>query len=236
MTDVIKLIEADGRVSLLPDASTHEQLRRLGSFWSGRGPVDDTEDLAAASDRALRAYLAEDDLPTDLPPAVLDLVGQKRTPRLVAAAVAASLAAGLGLSIAWSVSSDRETIMDTRAEQSDATDPYLLARPDRPPANSQPSEIEEQRGGLQSASSNRTRPDAALTRAELHDMQRALNRLGYGPLPQDGLESEALHDALARFRRDNGIAPEATALRDILVTLRRAARNDALRAPAATAE
>jgi hypothetical protein len=232
MTDLVKLIAADRPVHLMPDAMTAEELRKLDDFWSDKTADWPEQDLPAVSDQAMRAALAEDGIDADMPDAVRDVVQGRHPVPLVPLALAACLVGAVAIGSALWLPQISNGITAVPEKRPAAADPYVFARPDRPAAGAAPSQKPAPGSGLQVATVRSATGDVDdLTRAEVHEMQRLLTRLGYGPLVQSGLPTKALVDAMSRFRIDQGLDPGDLRPREGLVMLRLAARADALRAP-----
>lgn len=234
MTDLLKLIAADRPVRLMPDARTAEDLRKLDDFWSDKTADWPEQDLPAVSDEAMRAALTGDGIDADMPDAMREVVrGERRVP-LAPLALAACLVGAVVIGGYWWHGQTADEVIAKPESRSEVFDPYVFARPDRPAAGAGSARSQEPApgGGLQVATVRGSAGDVDdLTRAEVHEMQRLLTRLGYGPLVQDGLPSKALDDAMFRFRIDQGLEPEDLRPREGLVMLRLAARVEALRAP-----
>lgn len=243
MTDLAKLIAADRPVRVVPDRGMAEDLGKLDAFWSGAPMARPEDDLTGVSDAEMRASLASDGIMTEMPRGLRETVaGRHRLvmPLALAACLAGALVAGV---IHWPdpaadgtyvTAADPAPLSDLPAAAADpdpGPDPYLLARPDRPAAGALPTVEAPLEGGLQSAAGRTSTGEADLTRAEFHEMQYLLNRLGYGPLRRDGLPSLALDAAMSRFRADRGLDPDPQRHRDGLVMLRLAARAPNVSAP-----
>ncbi len=237
MSDTLKLISAEKPVHLMPDAGTAEQLRQLDEFWSGAGSEGAAGDLSAVSDDVLRSELSENGVEHAFPDRLKELILPGPWLRPTPIALAACLAGAVILGgLHWKASLPPE-IGPVPIRVSTGPDPYVLANPDRPAAGAQPEAETGPGSGLQSVTERRSAKVVDLTRAEMHEMQRLLNRLGYGPVVQDGLSSEALDIAMSQFRADRGLDPDDIQPREVLVMLRLAVRVEELRArPAAPAE
>lgn len=234
MTDIVKLMAADRHVRLMPDAMTAEELRNLDDFWSDKTAASSEQDLPAVSDEAMRAALAEDGINADMPDAVRDVVQGGRQVPLVPLSLAACFVGAVAIGTLWWQAQNPDEIVAVTESRSAAVDPYVFARPDRPAASIGATRSQEPApgGGLHVATVQSSTGDVDdLTRPEVHEMQRLLTRLGYGPLVQNGLPSKALDDAMSRFRIDQGLDPDDLRPREGLVMLRLAARVEALRAP-----
>ena len=232
MTDLLKLIAADRPVRLMPDAMTAEELRKLDDFWSDKTADWPEQGLPAVSDEAMRAALAGDGIAADMPDAVRDVVQGGHHVPLAPLALAACLIGAVAIGSSLWLTQIPDGITAIPEKRSAASDPYVFARPDRPAAGAARLQEPAPGGGLQVATVRGSAGDVDdLTRPEVHEMQRLLTRLGYGPLVQNGLPSKALDDAMSRFRIDQGLDPGDLRPREGLVMLRLAARVEALRAP-----
>lgn len=237
MSDLMKLISAERSVHLMPDAVTADQLRKLNGFWSDGATESMDQDLSAVRDDNLRAELTEDGIETAMPDRLRDLIRPRGWLRLVPIGLAACLAcAAIFGSLYWQASPPSEIGLVPKAAAT-GPDPYVLANPDRPAAGARQEAGPTPGSGVHSVTERSSAYDVDLTRAEMHEMQRLLNRLGYGPVVQNGLPSGALDEAMSQFRADRGLDPDDIQPREILVMLRLAARVEELRArPAGISE
>lgn len=231
MTDLVKLIAADRPVRLLPDEATAEDARKLHALWLGDVGARLENDLSSVSDAELHNVLEAAGIDSEMPRSLGRIAPTRDRARPAAIALAACLA-GMAVTagVLWQDPSPEPPVLTAQEPAPDLV-PYVLARPDRPAAGARQTAEPDQRSGLQAVADGRVASGGDLTRAEVHEMQRLLNRLGYGPLIQNGLPSNALDEAISRFHADRGLDPDEQWPREGLVMVRLAARVEELRAP-----
>jgi len=234
MSDIAKLIAAERNVALIADDATAHDLERCCAFWSGQETAEQAEDVEALSDGELRARLIRDGIDPELPDGIRALVGHRPVrPCYAAAAALAACIAVAAVSVAYwpTRSSVPMPVVETDPPAADPADGDLIfLDPDRPsPGERVAVPAAPPEGGTQRVAEEiLLLAENDLSRAEIHEMQRLLNGLGYGPVARNGLFSEELGAALLRFRADRGMDPAKVNLRDTLVTLRYAARLEVL--------
>jgi hypothetical protein len=236
MSDIAKLIAADRSVALIADDAAARDLEQCEAFWAGPAPAAEEaeESTEPLSDEELRRRLAVERIDPEMPADLRALVARRPVwPRYAVGGALAAGIAGLAIALAsWQNQAPSPVSVagnDMPAER--RFDPDLVfLNPERgssrktsleaaPPAQGEHHNASQETVGL---------PESDLTRAETFEMQRLLDELGYGPLARDGLFSDELGAALLRFRADRGMDAAEVNLRDTLVTLRYAARLEAM--------